>query len=180
MKIGSSLYFTIRLNVMAKAGRHIPTSDHEKRSIYTSIDFDRRLCGVSVIRSGESMENALRACCKGIKIGKILIHKEGENYHQVAEDSAKLKRTSLEGKFGTPEVMRYELSNNDHAGETSSVTLTNGYCNKEPCHSCHSSQIPMKCKHMYSSLVSFDFIVTTDIGTEDLAEEEGGVDVTPL
>jgi len=24
------------------------------------------------------MENALRACCKGIKIGKILIHGEGD------------------------------------------------------------------------------------------------------
>ncbi|KAK9085566.1 hypothetical protein Sjap_025977 [Stephania japonica] len=29
-------------------------------------------------RSGESMENALRACCKGIKIGKILIHRDGD------------------------------------------------------------------------------------------------------
>jgi len=28
--------------------------------------------------SGESMENALRACCKGIKIGKILIHRDGD------------------------------------------------------------------------------------------------------
>ena len=34
-----------------------------------------RLCGVSIIRSGEAMENALRDCCKGIKIGKILIHR---------------------------------------------------------------------------------------------------------
>ncbi|MFQ6644983.1 hypothetical protein Gotur_020352 [Gossypium turneri] len=25
------------------------------------------------------MENALRACCKGIKIGKILIHRDGDN-----------------------------------------------------------------------------------------------------
>jgi len=33
--------------------------------------------------SGESMENALRACCKGIKIGKILIHREGDNGQQV-------------------------------------------------------------------------------------------------
>lgn len=33
--------------------------------------------------SGESMENALRACCKGIKIGKILIHREGDNGMQV-------------------------------------------------------------------------------------------------
>ncbi|KAJ0101218.1 hypothetical protein Patl1_03781 [Pistacia atlantica] len=33
--------------------------------------------------SGESMENALRACCKGIKIGKILIHREGDNGQQL-------------------------------------------------------------------------------------------------
>lgn len=35
------------------------------------------------INSGESMENALRACCKGIKIGKILIHRDGDNGKQV-------------------------------------------------------------------------------------------------
>ncbi|KAJ6894877.1 hypothetical protein NC652_028579 [Populus alba x Populus x berolinensis] len=29
------------------------------------------------------MENALRACCKGIKIGKILIHREGDNGQQL-------------------------------------------------------------------------------------------------
>lgn len=34
--------------------------------------------------SGESMENALRACCKGIKIGKILIHRDGDNGKQVS------------------------------------------------------------------------------------------------
>lgn len=31
------------------------------------------------------MENALRACCKGIKIGKILIHREGDNGQQVSQ-----------------------------------------------------------------------------------------------
>lgn len=31
------------------------------------------------------MENALRACCKGIKIGKILIHREGDNGQQVCK-----------------------------------------------------------------------------------------------
>ena len=30
------------------------------------------------------MENALRACCKGIKIGKILIHRDGDNGIQVS------------------------------------------------------------------------------------------------
>nr|GEY98955.1 RNA-directed DNA polymerase, eukaryota, reverse transcriptase zinc-binding domain protein [Tanacetum cinerariifolium] len=38
-----------------------------------------------VIRSDKSMENALRACCKGIKIVKILIHKGDENCHQAKE-----------------------------------------------------------------------------------------------
>ncbi len=44
---------------------------------YVGVDFAKKLCGVSIIRSGESMENALRACCKGIKIGKILVHRCG-------------------------------------------------------------------------------------------------------
>lgn len=34
--------------------------------------------------SGESMENALRACCKGIKIGKILIYRDNSNGKQVS------------------------------------------------------------------------------------------------
>ena len=42
---------------------------------YVGVEFAPKLCGVSIIRSGESMENALRACCKGIKIGKILVHR---------------------------------------------------------------------------------------------------------
>ena len=50
-----------------------PTSEE-----YQGVQFSQGLCGVSVIRSGESMENALRACCKGVKIGKILIRRRGE------------------------------------------------------------------------------------------------------
>ena len=42
---------------------------------YVGVDFAKKLCGVSTIRSGEAMENALRACCKGIKIGKLLLHR---------------------------------------------------------------------------------------------------------
>ncbi|KAJ9676659.1 hypothetical protein PVL29_021935 [Vitis rotundifolia] len=40
-----------------------------------NFQFCKKLCGVSIIGS---MENALRACCKGIKIGKILIHRDGD------------------------------------------------------------------------------------------------------
>ncbi|KAK2077061.1 hypothetical protein QBZ16_004694 [Prototheca wickerhamii] len=52
---------------------------------YVGVDFAKKLCGVSIIRSGESMEPALRACCQGIKIGKILIHRSGD---RVLEDHA--------------------------------------------------------------------------------------------
>ncbi|KAG7024993.1 Uridine kinase-like protein 3, partial [Cucurbita argyrosperma subsp. argyrosperma] len=72
----------IRLVVEHGLG-HLPFTEKQVTtptgSVYSGVDFCKRLCGVSVIRSGESMENALRACCKGIKIGKILIHREGDN-----------------------------------------------------------------------------------------------------
>ncbi|KAG7595313.1 Phosphoribosyltransferase-like [Arabidopsis thaliana x Arabidopsis arenosa] len=76
----------IRLVVEHGLG-HLPFTEKQvvtpTGSVYSGVDFCKRLCGVSVIRSGESMENALRACCKGIKIGKILIHREGDNGQQV-------------------------------------------------------------------------------------------------
>ncbi|KAL0331913.1 UNVERIFIED_CONTAM: Uridine kinase-like protein 5 [Sesamum calycinum] len=76
----------IRLVVEHGLG-HLPFTEKQittpTGSIYCGVVFCKRLCGVSVIRSGESMENALRACCKGIKIGKILIHGEGKHGRQL-------------------------------------------------------------------------------------------------
>ncbi|CAL9780186.1 unnamed protein product [Musa acuminata subsp. burmannicoides] len=76
----------IRLVVEHGLG-HLPFKEKQVNtptgSVYTGVEFCKRLCGISIIRSGESMENALRACCKGIKIGKILIHREGDNGQQL-------------------------------------------------------------------------------------------------
>jgi uridine kinase len=76
----------IRLVVENGLG-HLPFTEKQvitpTESVYTGVDFCKKLCGVSIIRSGESMENALRACCKGIKIGKILIHRDGDNGKQL-------------------------------------------------------------------------------------------------
>ncbi|KAJ7970741.1 Uridine kinase [Quillaja saponaria] len=76
----------IRLVVEHGLG-HLPFTEKQiitpTGSVYTGVVFCKTLCGVSVIRSGESMENAVRACCKGIKIGKILIHGEGNNGRQL-------------------------------------------------------------------------------------------------
>ncbi|KAK8619051.1 hypothetical protein V6N13_133020 [Hibiscus sabdariffa] len=66
---------------------HLPFTEKQvitpTGSMYTGVDFCKKLCGVSIVRSGESMENALRACCKGIKIGKILIHRDGDDGKQL-------------------------------------------------------------------------------------------------
>ncbi|KAK2992877.1 hypothetical protein RJ640_028119 [Escallonia rubra] len=78
----------IRLVVEHGLG-HLPFTEKQvvtpTGSVYTGVDFCKKLCGVSIVRSGESMENAMRACCKGIKIGKILIHRDGDNGKQAPE-----------------------------------------------------------------------------------------------
>ena len=65
---------------MVEAGLgHLPFTEHSVVTPtghpYVGVDFAKKLCGVSTIRSGEAVENALRACCKGIKIGKLLLHR---------------------------------------------------------------------------------------------------------
>lgn len=40
-------------------------------------------CGVSIVRSGESMEQGLRDCCRSIRIGKILIESDEHNQARV-------------------------------------------------------------------------------------------------
>lgn len=71
----------LRLVVEAGLG-HLPFRERivttPTGQLYVGVEFAKRICGVSIIRSGESMENALRACCKGIKIGKILVHRTGD------------------------------------------------------------------------------------------------------
>lgn len=37
-------------------------------------------CGVSIVRSGESMEQGLRDCCRSIRIGKILVESDAETH----------------------------------------------------------------------------------------------------
>ncbi len=43
---------------------------------YSGLRFAPQLCGVPIIRAGESMEAELRAVCRTIRIGKILIQRD--------------------------------------------------------------------------------------------------------
>ena len=67
-----------------------PTGDQ-----YKGVTFCSKLCGVSIIRSGEAMENALRACCKGIKIGKLLIERRDK-------DGMIARQASASGDLSSP------------------------------------------------------------------------------
>ncbi|KAG6530138.1 hypothetical protein ZIOFF_012360 [Zingiber officinale] len=89
---------------------HLPFNEKQiitpTGSIYIGIEFCKKLCGISIIRSGESMETALRECCKGIKIGKILIHRQGDRdqqliYHNLPEDIADRNVLLLDPILGT-------------------------------------------------------------------------------
>jgi uracil phosphoribosyltransferase len=42
-------------------------------ALYTGLGFSGKICGVSIMGTGEVMETALRDCCHSIRIGKIMI-----------------------------------------------------------------------------------------------------------
>lgn len=43
---------------------------------YFGARFSQKICGVSIVRAGESMEAGLRSVCRGCRIGKILIQRD--------------------------------------------------------------------------------------------------------
>ncbi|XP_022100453.1 uracil phosphoribosyltransferase homolog [Acanthaster planci] len=45
---------------------------------YEGVQFEHGNCGVSIMRSGEAMEQGLRDCCRSIRIGKILIRSDDD------------------------------------------------------------------------------------------------------
>ncbi|KAK9466318.1 uracil phosphoribosyltransferase-domain-containing protein [Lipomyces arxii] len=61
---------------------------------YAGLKFQGKICGVSIMRAGESMEQGLRDCCRSVRIGKILIQRDDETaeaklyYAKLPEDIA--------------------------------------------------------------------------------------------
>ncbi len=59
---------------------HLPTVQHEITTPvgrpYAGVKFEGQICGVSIMRAGEAMEQGLRDCCRSVRIGKILIQRD--------------------------------------------------------------------------------------------------------
>ncbi|MEU5365694.1 uracil phosphoribosyltransferase [Streptomyces sp. NPDC005925] len=69
------------IRLLIEAGLNLlPYEPHDVRtpvgSEYHGLRLAAKLCGVPVVRAGESMESELRAVCPGIPIGKILIQRD--------------------------------------------------------------------------------------------------------
>jgi uracil phosphoribosyltransferase len=75
---------------------HLPVVQHTITTpvgkTYDGVKFEGKICGVSIMRAGEAMEQALRECCRSVRIGKILIQRDEETsqprlfYDKLPED----------------------------------------------------------------------------------------------
>jgi uridine kinase len=98
--------------------------------MYVGVEFAKKLCGVSVIRSGESMENALRDCCKGIKLGKILVHRVGDRVEdsEAQSDCIIYERLPLDISERYVLLMDPILGTGSSASRAIRVLLDKGVC----------------------------------------------------
>ncbi|KAI9818577.1 MAG: Uracil phosphoribosyltransferase, synthesizes UMP from uracil [Pycnora praestabilis] len=74
---------------------------------YSGVQFQGKICGVSIMRAGEAMEQGLRDCCRSVRIGKILIQRDEETckprlfYDKLPEDIAERWVLLLDPMFAT-------------------------------------------------------------------------------
>ena len=78
---------------------HLPTISHTVMTPigheYVGLQFQGKICGVSIMRAGESFESGLRDCCRSVRIGKILIQRDEETsrpklfYDKLPDDISK-------------------------------------------------------------------------------------------
>ena len=76
---------------------------------YLGVKFQGQICGVSIMRAGEAMEQGLRDCCRSVRIGKILIQRDEETskpklfYEKLPTDIAERWVLLLDPMFATGE-----------------------------------------------------------------------------
>jgi len=96
---------------------------------YLGVKFEGKICGVSIMRAGEAMEQGLRDCCRSVRIGKILIQRDEETcmpklfYDKLPADIADRWVLLLDPMFATGEFQA--LSNpHNHADFVSGGSAT--------------------------------------------------------
>lgn len=83
---------------------------------YLGVRFQGQICGVSIMRAGEAMEQGLRDCCRSVRIGKILIQRDEETcqpklfYEKLPEDIADRWVLLLDPMFATGERVQFVIN----------------------------------------------------------------------
>ncbi|KAI5310155.1 Uracil phosphoribosyltransferase, synthesizes UMP from uracil [Ascosphaera atra] len=100
----------IRL-IVEEGLNHLPVVDDRITTptgrIYNGVKFQGKICGVSIMRAGEAMEQGLRDCCRSVRIGKILIQRDEESavpklfYQKLPADIEKRWVLLLDPMFAT-------------------------------------------------------------------------------
>ena len=90
---------------------HLPVVEHTITTpvgrSYAGVRFQGKICGVSIMRAGEAMEQGLRDCCRSVRIGKILIQRDEETskpklfYDKLPEDIRERWVLLLDPMFAT-------------------------------------------------------------------------------
>nr|POE56593.1 uracil phosphoribosyltransferase [Quercus suber] len=93
------IFYSNRINrlLVEEALNHLPVLPRTVTTpvagrTYAGVKFEGKICGVSIMRAGEAMEQALRECCRSVRIGKILIQRDEETskprlfYDKLPED----------------------------------------------------------------------------------------------
>ena len=101
---------------------HLPVIEHTVTTpigrTYNGLMFQGKICGVSIMRAGEAMEQGLRDCCRSVRIGKILIQRDEETaqpklfYDKLPEDIADRWVLLLDPMFATGRTTSRPCSTN--------------------------------------------------------------------
>lgn len=105
---------------------------------YEGLKYRSGNCGVSIIRSGESMEQGLRDCCRSIRIGKILVesdadtHKARVVYARFPDDIARRQVLLMYPIMATGNTVIQAVNVlKEHGVSESEIILSNLFCTPE-------------------------------------------------
>nr|CAG4646426.1 EOG090X09VM [Macrothrix elegans] len=102
---------------------------------YEGLQFEKGNCGVSIVRSGEAMEQGLRDCCRSMRIGKILIDSDHDTheakvvYAKFPEDVAQRKVLLMYPIMSTGNTVVKAVSVlKEHSVLEENIVLANLFC----------------------------------------------------
>lgn len=118
---------------------------------YEGLKYRSGNCGVAIIRSGESMEQGLRDCCRSIRIGKILVesdadtHKARVVYARFPDDIARRQVLLMYPIMATGNTVVQAVNVlKEHGVSESEIILSNLFCTPEAAQSITSEFPEMK------------------------------------